>query len=130
MKRVLKNVVLLMILAVILMTLTACGNTVTGTKTITTETGEKIEETIEIEFKNDKAIKIKKTFEYESAEVAAVWFDAISMILPEGCVTHNGKKVVIELSEEYIKDFGEAVESTATKKEVKAQLESEGYKVK
>ena len=129
MKKTLRNIVLLVIIGVILVTLTACGNKLTATQTVTKD-GTTTKETIEVEFKKDKAVNLKKTLEFEDEEIAMVYFQLMEMILPDGCVTKNDKEVIVKLSEEYLEGFEDVIDVRASKKDVKKQLEDEGYKVK
>jgi len=130
MKKTLRYIYLLAIIAIILITLTACG----GDKLVATKTSEAegaiSKETWEISFKNNEPTEIKAIFEFDDPEMATAYYEAAEMIMPEASnVTKDGNKLSFTVSPESFEDFGDAI-SGKTKDDIKKQLEADGYTVK
>lgn len=135
MKKSLKILLVVAFMATLLLALTGCGNKLVATKT-TDEDGEKVEERIEVSFKNDKVNKVKMTYTLEKEETAesmkAIFTLGMSMTGEkiEGFnVEQKGKKVIIEVDEKAFAEMSEE-EAGMSKKELKEELEEQGYKVK
>ena len=135
MKKTLKVLLLVAFMSVVLLALTGCGNKLVARRE-TEEDGMKVEEKIEISFKKDKVNKVKMTYKFdteENAELMAGIFNMGMAMSEEDMgfeVEQKGKKVVIELdAKAYAEMSGEEV-SEVSKKELKEELEEEGYKVK
>jgi len=127
-KKTLRSIGLIAIIAVILMTLTACGNKLVATKT-TEEGGITLKETWEISFKNNEVSEIKSTFEFDDEEMASAYYQVLKLLPEESKVTQDKNKVSFIISADGFEDFGKAIKGQ-TKDNVKKQLESEGYTVK
>lgn len=135
MKKSLKILLVVAFMATLLLALTGCGNKLVATKT-TDEDGEKVEERIEVSFKNDKVNKVKMTYTFEKEETAesmkAIFTLGMSMTGEkiEGFnVEQKGKKVIIEVDEKAFAEMSEE-EAGMSKAELKEELEEQGYKVK
>lgn len=135
MKKSLKILLVVAFMATLLLALTGCGNKLVATKT-TDEDGEKVEERIEVSFKNDKVNKVKMTYTFEKEETAesmkAIFTLGMSMAGEEiegFNVEQKGKKVIIEVDEKAFAEMSEE-EAGMSKEELKEELEEQGYKVK
>ena len=129
MKKSIKIVALLAVIVMMLAVLAGCGNKLVATKTTEDPDAGKIEEKIEITFKNDKAQKVKMTYTFEKEETAEE-LAAMYELFGSGSginVESKGKKVIITMDAD---DFDGSDESAMTKEEVKAYYEEQGYKVK
>ena len=129
MKKTIKSIIMLLLVATMLVSLTACGNKLVATKT-NKEMGMTIEETVEIKFKDKKASETKITYEFFNSSEAIIYHDTISMgVLPEGVtIERKDKSVIVKYSEEYYSSFGDL--GRTTKAEIKEDLEKNGYIVK
>ena len=137
MRKVLKNIVLLLIVGMLLILLTGCGeNKLVATKTIQDDFMGlgKYEEKIEVEFKNDKVTEIEMTYEFEKAELAETMTSKLNLGAPteiEGIkLKQKGNKVIITMSAEVYAEQEGVSEEEMTKEAMKASLEEGGYTVK
>jgi hypothetical protein len=134
MKKTAKSILLFMVMAILLLALTGCGE---NQKLVATKSGEddffgKYEETVEITFKDKKADKIVMTRELEDEEVAKSIEKLIGYLnTDEGMKFEvDGKKVTITFKPEaYAKEEGLS-DSDLSRKSLKKELEDAGYKVK
>ena len=134
MKKTLKSLLLVSFMLVILLALTGCGDKLVATRE-TEEMGMKIEEEIEVSFKDDKVNKVKMTYTFDSKEQAEAMKSLFSLGMSMNGETTNldikqkGKKLTIEAdAEAYAELAGEDVD--ISKDELREQLEEEGYTVK
>ena len=134
MKKTLKVLLLVAFMSVVLLALTGCGNKIVATRE-NKEDGITMNERIEITFKKDKITNINLTYEFDTKEMAESMEGYVNLMFASigANVEQNGKKITIELdSEAFAKMAGiEEEEMTdISKKELKKQLEEDGYKVK
>ena len=134
MKKTLKSLLLVSFMLVILLALTGCGDKLVATRE-TEEMGMKIEEEIEVSFKDDKVNKVKMTYTFDSKEQAEAMKSLFTLGMSMNGETTNldikqkGKKLTIEAdAEAYAELAGEDVD--ISKDELREQLEEEGYTVK
>ena len=137
MKKTLKALLLVAFMLVTLLALTGCGDS--GDKLVATreteEMGMKMEEEIEVSFKDDKVNKVKMTYTFDSKEQAESMKSLFTLGMSMNGETTNldikqkGKKLTIEAdAEAYAELAGEDVD--ISKDELREQLEEEGYTVK
>jgi len=135
MKKTLKLLLVVAFMAIVLLTLTGCGDKLVATRE-SEEMGMKMEEKIEISFKDDKVNKVKMTYKFEDKETAESMKSLLSLGMSMSGedmgfeIKQKGKKIIMELdAEAYAEMSGEEVEEVS-KEELKEELEEEGYKVK
>jgi len=134
MKKTLKVLLLVAFMAVVLFTLTGCGNKLVATRE-TEEMGMKWEEKVEIKFKGDKVDSVKMTYTFDDKETAESMKSLLSLGLSMSEedmgmeVKQSGKKVIMELDAEAYADM-EGADLEVSKDELREELEEEGYKVK
>lgn len=134
MKKVLKNSLILAILAMILFALTGCG----GDKLVGKKEGsDGLEQSMELHFKDDKIDKMVMSMEAPSKKEAkeAVKQAKESNALKDAKVKASGKKVVITMTVKQFVDYmggfiSEDDMKALSKDEWKEFLESQGYEVK
>jgi len=127
MKKLLKGAIIAILMLIMVVALTGCGNKLVATKT-TTEDGVEMKEKHEISFKGDKLDSIKMTYEFSDEASAAMMGGFMKLAFPETEI--DGKKVTMNLNaEDYASEFGDT-EEDKTKDAIKASLEAEGYTVK
>ena len=134
MKKTAKSILLVMVMAVLLLALTGCGE---NKKLVATKDGEdnffgKYKETIEITFKDKKADKIVMTRELEDEETAKSIKELIGYLnTDEGMKFEvDGKKVTITCEpKSFAKELG-LQDDDLSRESLKKDLEDEGYKVK
>lgn len=140
MKKTFKIGALLIVMAILLVLLTGCG----ADKIVATKTTEdqgmglgKYEETVEIEFKNDKVNEIKMICEFEKKEaaesMAAIFNLGASMAgeeLEGFSVEQTGKKVIIKMDAKMFAEQEGMQADEMTKEALKKSLEEDGYTVK
>lgn len=135
MKRTVKSIFLFLVMAVMLLALTGCGE---NKKLVATKEGEesgfgKYKETVEVTFKDKKADKITMTRELEDQDKADSIAKALEYLGADAFdgmdVKVDGKKVIMTLN---AKDFlGDDVKDEDLSREsIKKELEDDGYKVK
>lgn len=134
MKKTLKALLLVAFMLVTLLALTGCGDKLVATRE-TEEMGMKMEEKIEVSFKDDKVNKVKMTYTFDSKEQAESMKSLFTLGMSMSGETTNldikqsGKKLTIEAdAEAYAELAGEDVD--ISKDELREQLEEEGYTVK
>lgn len=134
MKKTLKALLLVAFMLVTLLALTGCGDKLVATRE-TEEMGMKMEEEIEVSFKDDKVNKVKMTYTFDSKEQAEAMKSLFTLGMSMNGETTNldikqkGKKLTIEAdAEAYAELAGEDVD--ISKDELREQLEEEGYTVK
>lgn len=136
MKKTAKSVLLMLVMAVMLVALTACGgNKLTATKEYSEDESffGAYKETVEIKFKDDKVDKVTMTMEFEDKEKA----EAIASVYKlageelEGVETKtSGKKFIMTMDgDTYAKQEG-IDKDKLSKDDIKAELEEAGYTVK
>lgn len=133
MNKNLKIAVLMVIMACMLMLLTACGNKLTAEREMTLEKdGMEGKVTIEVTFKDDKAETMEEIMEYKDEETAENTYSLLKTIMDISedsnlKLNQTGNKIILSTSGE-----GKLFEDSEaqTKQEVKEYLESEGFKVK
>lgn len=135
MKKTLKIMLVVAFLAIALFALTGCGNKLVATRE-SEEMGMKMEEKVEISFKNDKVNKVKMTFTFDDKDTAESMKSLLSLGFTmsgessEGFeIKQSGKKVIIELDSKSYASMGNEY-AGLSKEELKEQLEEDGYKVK
>lgn len=135
MKKTLKIMLVVAFLAIALFALTGCGNKLVATRE-SEEMGMKMEEKVEISFKNDKVNKVKMTYTFDNKDTAESMKSLLSLGLTmsgetsEGFeIKQSGKKVIIELDSKAYASMESEYEGLS-KEELKEQLEEDGYKVK
>ena len=137
MKKTIKSLLLLSIMAIILLALTGCG----GNKLVATKSSDgddifgKYEEKIEISFKDDKANEIVWTMEFEeeeNAETLAEFFDEYQDEMEGLEVKQKGKKVILTMdSKAFAEQEGLSEDDNSlSREEIKKSLEEDGYEVK
>lgn len=135
MKKTLKGVFLFVVMAVMLLAMTGCGE---NNKLVATKEGEesgfgKYKETIEVTFKDKKADQITMTRELEDQDKADSISKALEYLGADAFngmdVKVDGKKVIMTLN---AKDFlGDDVkDEDLSRDSIKKELEDDGYKVK
>lgn len=140
MKKVLKNGLLFTLMAVLLLSLVACGgNKLTATKE-TDEDGVKYKEELVVSFKDNKADSVKFTFTFENEDDAKKMnsmFELLNQFSEDGekyvdNLKQNGKKLTGEINPKLIVSNGEEESENAdlSKEGVKKALEESGYTVK
>ena len=151
MKKTVKNLFLVMVMAVLLFGLTACGDNDSSKKDeknkeeskanvlVATKKGEdnfygEYTETYEITFKDDKADKIVMTRELESEEKAENIAKVLEYLdeseLQGMKIERDGNKIIITLDSEAFAAEEDVEEDELTKESLKKKLEDEGYTVK
>lgn len=135
MKKTLKGVFLFVVMAVMLLAMTGCGE---NNKLVATKEGEetgfgKYKETVEVTFKDKKADQITMTRELEDQDKADSISKALEYLGADAFngmdVKVDGKKVIMTLN---AKDFlGDDVkDEDLSRDSIKKELEDDGYKVK
>ena len=132
MKRTAKNIFLVMVMAILLLGLTGCGNKLVATKEEEDSLMGKYKETIEIKFKGDKASQVKITYAFEEndkAEDAEKLFEELAKT--DGIeAKRSGKKVTLTIEAKAYKEFAGEDITELSKDEIKENLEKADYKVK
>ncbi len=134
MKKTLKSLLLVSFMLVILLALTGCGDKLVATRE-TEEMGVKMEEEIEVSFKDDKVNKVKMTYTFDSKEQAEAMKSLLSLGMSMNEETANfdikqsGKKIIMEAdAKAYAEMAGDDVD--ISKDELREQFEDQGYTVK
>lgn len=134
MKKTLKALLLVAFMLVTLLALTGCGDKLVATRE-TEEMGVKMEEEIEVSFKDDKVNKVKMTYTFDSKEQAEAMESLLSLGMSMNEETANldikqsGKKLIMEAdAEAYAEMAGDDID--ISKDELREQLEEQGYEVK
>lgn len=139
MKKIAKSAALLLIMAIALVLLTGCGgNKLVATKTTDDATIGSYKEEIVMTFKNDKVNEIEMSMEFDDEDKAkgmkALYDMGASMSDDESLkgmkVEQKGKKLVIKMDAKAYANSEGVSEDEMTKDALKAELESQGYKVK
>ena len=139
MKKIAKSAALLLIMAIALVLLTGCGgNKLVATKTTDDATIGSYKEEIVMTFKNDKVNEIEMSMEFDDEDKAkgrySLYNIGASMSDDESLkgmkVEQKGKKLVIKMDAKAYADSEGVSEDEMTKDALKAELESQGYKVK
>lgn len=137
MKKILKSSLLLTLMAVLLLSLVACGgNKLTATKE-TDEDGVKYKEELVISFKNDKADSVKFTFTFENEDDAKSMYSMFELLNEYSTdeekfaenLKQDGKKLTGEINPKLLSN-DEDDESSLSKENLKKSLEESGYTVK
>lgn len=139
MKKTLKILLVVALIAVALFALTGCGNKIVATKETDDPEMGKMKERIEISFKKDKVNEVKMQYTFEdkdAAEEAEKQFNAMLALMTAFTdedvgmeVKRSGKKLTMVLDAEAYADM-EGGDLEVSKDELKKSLEEEGYKVK
>lgn len=134
MKKTLKALLLVAFMLVTLLALTGCGDKLVATRE-TEEMGVKMEEEIEVSFKDDKVNKVKMTYTFDSKEQAEAMESLLSLGMSMNEETANfdikqsGKKIIMEAdAKAYAEMAGDDVD--ISKDELREQFEDQGYTVK
>lgn len=136
MKKTVKSVFLVMVMAILLLGLTACG---ANSKLVATKDGEdsfygKYKETIEISFKNKKADTIVITRELEKKETADNLAKLLETVGPEALsgmdMKVEGSKVIMTLNAEEFADEMKLDDSELSRDSLKKELKDDGYNIK
>ncbi len=134
MKKTLKALLLVAFMLVTLLALTGCGDKLVATRE-TEEMGVKMEEEIEVSFKDDKVNKVKMTYTFDSKEQAEAMKSLLSLGMSMNEETANfdikqsGKKIIMEAdAKAYAEMAGDDVD--ISKDELREQFEDQGYTVK
>lgn len=135
MKKTIKQILLMGVLLILVFGLAGCGNKMVATKTVD-ENGIKANIRYEILFKKDKVNSIKMSTEYETKEAADAAFKSLQLVntLAQNNeedkldISQDGNKVIIILTGEQFEALSD--EEEMTKKEIKTNLEQEGFKVR
>lgn len=143
MKKTLKISVILAIIAMLMLTLTGCGNDSKkkseNNNLVATKSGEdsffgKYEETVEISFKDDKADKIVMTRDLEDEEKAesiSSVFEYLDESEMEGMkVERDGKKIIITLEPKTFAEQESLNDEDLSRDSLKKELEEDGYTIK
>lgn len=145
MKKTLKVLLFVALIATMLFALTGCGSKLVATKTTETEdmNGEamKYDEKIEVSFKKDKVNKVKMTYTFDNKDQAKKYVDMYNALvqlsksmggdevqLPEA--KQSGKSVVMTFDAKAYAEFADDDEADMTRDEIKKTLEEQGYTVK
>lgn len=141
MKKTLKVLGIVVLVLVMLLALTGCGNKVIATKDVD-EDGVEYKQRIEYKFKGDKVENIKMTMTFKDKDTAEKMNEqleqAMSLMSAFGGGIDiepelKGKKIIMEIDvKEYAEMAGvdeDEIESTS-KKELKEELKEQGYKVR
>lgn len=141
MKKTLQKIGYVVILAVILLALTGCGNKIVATKSVD-EYGVKYEETIEIGVKKDKVSSMKYIWKFEDESAAQEMkktldevtagngaMEALTGVSLDTKVEQKGKKITITFSSNQFETDSVDL-SDGKREELVKSLEEAGYKVK
>ena len=139
MKKIVKNVNLLLIMGVVLFLLAGCGaNKLVATKTTEDEHMGTYKEQITVTFKNNKASSLEMVMEFDKEETAESMYNlynlGMSMSENESTsgmnVKKDGKKLIITADAKAFLSSENASDENLTKDAIKASFEEQGYKVK
>lgn len=125
MKKTLKSVLLLIVMAIMVFALTGCGNKIVGTKTEEDSIMGKYTEKIEVKLKGKKVTKVVDTYKFDKEESAKLMEEFYSAS-DEAKVKRSGKKVTVTMDG---KDFADS-DKEVSKDDVKNLLKDMGYEVK
>lgn len=128
MNKTIKIIIAVVMMLATLLALTACGgNKIVATRETNEGLGFSAKEKLEITFKGDEVKKAVETMEFKNKDEAEAFAALIKVANEDGIkVKKSGKKVTITFTKEAFKDSF----SGASKDEIKASLEQQGYKVK
>lgn len=134
MKKTLKAILVAVIMLVVLLALTGCGNKLVATKE-SEQNGVKVDEKIEVSFKKDKVNSVKMTYTFETKEQAEAMKGLFNLGLSmtedvKMDVDQKGKKLIIKVDAKGYAEMAGTDEVDMSKDELKETLEEEGYKVK
>ena len=136
MKKTVKSLFLVVLMATLLLGLTACTN---KNKLVATKDGEddffgKYKETVEISFKDDKAETIVMTRELEDKEIADKLQQLIDSVGTEALggmdIKVEDNKVIMTLNPEEFAAEEDLDDEDLSRDSLKKELEEDGYKVK
>lgn len=132
MRKLTRSILLVSIFLMTLIVLTGCGGNKLVAKKTTEEVGIKIEEEIEVTFKDNKISQVVAIMEFDSEETAKMMTEAFTYEETEGLeVKQDGNKMTMTMNAQIFADIqGEQVNVDITKEELKKFFEDEGYKVK
>lgn len=139
MKKTLKVLLLVAFMAVVLFTLTGCGNKLVATRETDDAEMGTIKEKYEYTFKKDKMDSVKATFTFEDKEKAEKAEEQLNGVkaLAEAFaeedfemeIKRSGKKVTMEIDASTFANM-EGEDADVSIDELREELEEEGYKVK
>ena len=135
MSKTLKILAVVAFLLVALFVLTGCGDKLVATK-VTEESGMKVQEKIEVSFKNDKVDKVKMTMTFDNKETAEAMKSLFTLGLSMSeedikmDVKQSGKSLIVTFDAKAYAEYAGESDVNMTKAEMKKALEEEGYKVK
>ncbi len=139
MKKTLKALLLAVVIGLMVISLTGCGNKkLVATKTTEDEIMGNYKEEITMTFKDDKVETIEMKMEYDDEETAQGMYGLLSLGMSmdesgelEGMeVKQDGKSVIITMDAEMYAESEGASEEEMTRDAMKEALEEEGYTVK
>ncbi len=132
MKQRTKSIFLVLIMGMILLALTGCGDKkLVATKTMKEDdTGFNATETIEISFKKGKADEVVVTIEFDDEKWAEYFASYFKDELKDNEIEQDGGKVKLTMSPEELEDFEGLDGGDFTQKELKEALEGKDFEVK
>ncbi|MBR3721108.1 MAG: hypothetical protein IKN09_05190 [Clostridia bacterium] len=144
MKKTAKSLLIVMIMAMVLATLTGCGdkksdkekksdsNTLVATKTLNDSTLGTYKETVEISFENDKAKKVTITMDFEEekdAESAEAMLKYVAQVSENISFERNGKAIVATMGTEEFIGQENLDDEDLSKDSLRKELEDDGYTI-
>lgn len=138
MKKTVKIILLVIIIASLLFLLTACGeDKLVATKTTEDATMGNYKEEIVMTFKNDKVDQIEMAMEFDSEETASSMFAVLNMGISmsednslEGVeFTQESNKITMTMNASTYAESEGISEENLTKDALRASLEADGYTV-
>lgn len=138
MKKTVKIILLVIIIASLLFLLTACGeDKLVATKTTEDATMGNYKEEIVMTFKNDKVDQIEMDMEFDSEETASSMFAVLNMGISmsednslEGVeFTQESNKITMTMNASTYAESEGISEENLTKDALRASLEADGYTV-
>lgn len=128
MKKTVKSVLLLIVMAIMVFALTGCGSKVVGTKSEEDSMFGKYTEKVEVKFKSNKADKVVETIKFDNEDKAKLMETGLSVFGSDSDVKikRSGKKITMTVDAETF--FG--TKDDLSKDDVKTKLKDMGYEVK
>ena len=146
MKKTAKSLLIVMIMAMVLATLTGCGdsdkksdkdkksdnNTLVATKTLNDSTLGTYKETVEISFEDEKAKNISITMDFESekdAESAEAMLKYVAQVSDDITFERDGKSVIAKMGTETFLGYENVDDEDLSRDTLKKELEDDGYTI-
>lgn len=139
MKKTIKGLVLALLMGLIVISLTGCGqDKLVATKTTEDGMMGNYEEEVTVTFKKDKVETVKMAMEFENEETAQGMYGLLNMGMSmseegdlEGLkIEQDGKKIIMTMDAATFAESEGASDEDMTKEAIKKSLEEEGYTVK